>query len=294
MKKKASKDMVKHEIPLDKLQALSPENAKLILYSIEEKKAWFEHQLKQLRISYFEDSITLVIDREHTLRDSFEQFRTTDRFDLHKELKIHYVGERAQDAGGVLREWVTELTKTLFGGSHSQSEEGVGFFMQLRSQSDLTYFPNPRARHLIHSSKFHKAIYRFAGGVLAKAIFEKIPVNIKLHPVMLKRLTANSQKIKVEDLRDFDEQIYKSLIYMATDPTVDLDLLELKFSMEAEDGQEIELIENGKNIDVTSDNIEQYCQAVAKYYLIDQVKEEAEEFMAGFYQVIPRSILSIF
>jgi len=39
--------------------------------------------------------ITLVIEREHILRDSFEQFRTTDSFDLHKEIKIFYVDEVA-------------------------------------------------------------------------------------------------------------------------------------------------------------------------------------------------------
>jgi hypothetical protein len=56
----------------------------------------------------------LVIEREHLLRDSFEQFRTTDNFDLHKEIKIFYVGEHAQDAGGLIREWVTDLTIELF------------------------------------------------------------------------------------------------------------------------------------------------------------------------------------
>jgi hypothetical protein len=61
-----------------------------------------------------QDSITLVIERQNVLRDSFEQFRTTDDFDLHKELKIFYVGEVAQDAGGIMREWITELTKSLF------------------------------------------------------------------------------------------------------------------------------------------------------------------------------------
>ncbi len=42
-----------------------------------------------------QDQITLVISRENVLRDSFEQFRTTDDFDLHKEIKIYYVNEIA-------------------------------------------------------------------------------------------------------------------------------------------------------------------------------------------------------
>lgn len=47
------------------------------------------------RISYLTDSITLVIERDNILHDSLEQFRTTDDFDLHKEVKIFYVNEVA-------------------------------------------------------------------------------------------------------------------------------------------------------------------------------------------------------
>jgi len=45
---------------------------------------------------------------------------------LHKEIKIFYVGEVALDAGGLMREWLTELTKALF------SEE-VGLFILKKS-----------------------------------------------------------------------------------------------------------------------------------------------------------------
>ena len=89
--------------PVPKIKELSLAQAHTMLRSVEEKKAWFDHQCNLKRISYTEDSITLVIDRENLLRDSFEQFRTTDRFDLHKEIKIFYVGEVALDAGGLMR-----------------------------------------------------------------------------------------------------------------------------------------------------------------------------------------------
>ena len=93
--------------------------------TIEEKKAWFEKQCNDIRISYLEDSITLVIERDNIFRDSFEQFRTTDRFDLHKEIKIYYAGESAQDAGGLMREWITELAKALLA---DPSQKGLGLF----------------------------------------------------------------------------------------------------------------------------------------------------------------------
>ena len=53
-----------------------------------------------------------------------------------------------------MREWVSELTKTLF------SEE-TGLFRITRSQDDISYFPNSKAKHL-HPAEY-KDYYRFAG-----------------------------------------------------------------------------------------------------------------------------------
>jgi hypothetical protein len=41
---------------------------------------------------------------------------------LHKEIKIFYIGEVAMDAGGLMRQWVTDITKIIFGGA--KEEEG--------------------------------------------------------------------------------------------------------------------------------------------------------------------------
>lgn len=143
----------------------------------------------------------MVINNENLLRDSFEQFRTTDRFDLHKEIKIFYVGERAMDAGGIMRQWVTDLTKILFSCDPTNPELGglLNLFYQTRSDEDISYFPNPIFKEfylkhhddLLSSSPNFDDYFRFAGMVLAKGIFEKIPVSVKLHPVLLKLLLGN-------------------------------------------------------------------------------------------------------
>jgi hypothetical protein len=152
---------------------------------LEEKKIWFESKCTERRISFLQDSITLVINREHILRDSLEQFRTTDDFDLHKEIKIFYVDEVAQDAGGLIREWVTELTRALF-------TQDTGLFKQTKSSEELTYFPCSKAR-VLHPGEF-RDYFRFAGQVLAKALFDKIPVFVHLNKLILKRLVANPRQ----------------------------------------------------------------------------------------------------
>jgi hypothetical protein len=78
---------------------------------LEEKKKWIEFKCDESRISYLQDSLTLVIDRKHILRDSYNQWVTYSHdFDFKKEIKIYFIGESAQDAGGLMREWITQLT----------------------------------------------------------------------------------------------------------------------------------------------------------------------------------------
>jgi len=46
--------------------------AKVNKLLLEEKKLWFESKCEERRVSFLEDSITLVIERENVFRDSFE------------------------------------------------------------------------------------------------------------------------------------------------------------------------------------------------------------------------------
>jgi hypothetical protein len=67
---------------------------------------YFRNELQKKRISFLDDSITLVIDRNNIIEDTLNQIETTDYFDFHKEIKIFFIDEVAQDAGGVLKEWI--------------------------------------------------------------------------------------------------------------------------------------------------------------------------------------------
>jgi hypothetical protein len=98
-----------------------------------------------------------------------------------------------------MREWVTELSKSLF-------SETSGLFKFIKGANDFSYFPNSKARNSYETLECLD-YYRFAGEVLAKALFEKIPVNIKLNRVFLKRI-VNNPCFYMEDLKDYDPQIY--------------------------------------------------------------------------------------
>ena len=59
-------------------------------------------------------------------------------------------------------------------------------------------------------------------------------------------------------------------------------------------GEEVELVENGKQIKVTNKNRKEYAKKVAKYYIMKDVRLEITEFLKGFYSVIPSKIISAF
>ena len=85
-----------------------------------------------------------------------------------------------------MREWLTELTKALF-------SEATGLFKQTKAQNDIAYFPSSKAKH-IYDLALACEYFRFAGQVVAKALFEKIPIPFaKVNKVLLKRLTKPTQ-----------------------------------------------------------------------------------------------------
>lgn len=55
-------------------------------YSLGHKRIWFRENLNKLRISHYEDSITMVLSRENVLDETVNQFSTVDHLNLHKDI----------------------------------------------------------------------------------------------------------------------------------------------------------------------------------------------------------------
>ena len=72
------KDQILSRVPLEQAKE----------YTIDEKRVWFRENLNKLRISYYEDTITLVLSRERIVDETINQFSTVDNLNLHKDIKI--------------------------------------------------------------------------------------------------------------------------------------------------------------------------------------------------------------
>jgi hypothetical protein len=61
---------------------------------------------------------------------------------MHKEIKIFFVGEEAQDAGGVFKEWIHLVLKELFN-SYTSGKSESELMMNTTKKRNNNQFRNP-------------------------------------------------------------------------------------------------------------------------------------------------------
>ena len=56
----------------------------------------------------------------------------------------------------------------------------------------------------------------------------------------------------------------------------------------------IELVPDGRNIDVTNENLPEYFKAYLKYHLLGRVETQLTELLLGIFDVVPEPLLAAF
>ena len=95
-------------------------------------------------------------------------------------------------------------------------------------------------------------------------------------------------KPTIDDLGDIDSVYFTSLKWILSNDITDI--IYETFSVTIDNfGQKkvIDLIPNGRSIEVTNKNKEQYVEAIVKWTLKDSVKEQIEHMKKGFYEIVP-------
>lgn len=153
---------------------------------LETKIADLRHRFDTNRVHFIEGANLLTVRRSHVLEDSREQF---NRFNNRKELKILFEGENktaATDAGGLTKEWFTLVAEELL------SPENKYF---TRCDADeVSYFINEESEE----EKDKEDKFYFVGLFIAKALFDKIPINLCLSKAIYKYILG-------EDGMDLEE-----------------------------------------------------------------------------------------
>ena len=251
--------------------------------TFEEKVDYLRFDIAKKKIDFINGAEKLKINRDKVLEDSMQQF---DTINLFKELKIIFIGEESHDAGGLIREWLTILFQKIL-------DKDTGLFQ--RSDTDeVGYIIKPN----LYPSKELMNKYYFIGRVLAKALLENLTVNCCFNKVIYQLILG--EKIELKDLVFIDRPLYNSmkhLVSMKEECGENIALCEIYFTFdyEGENGRyhQEDLIENGSNILVTQDNLNEYIDKRIEYYTKSQLSG-IREIIRGINTIFPIEYLKIF
>ena len=122
------------------------------------------------------------------------------KVNMHKEVKIQFINDKVNDAGGLLREWMHLVINEMFG-------EHTGIF-KLCATDDTMY----RLKwDQDIDEEFSAELLILYGTILGKAIFEKIPVNSYLDRTLLRQLCSKTAEIQLYDIFGYDKEVTVSL-----------------------------------------------------------------------------------
>lgn len=234
----------------------------------------------QSRPSY--PPLQISVRREHVFHDSFKWlcFKSGDEMKYGK-LNIRFSGEEGVDAGGVTREWFQVLARQMF-------DPNYALFIPVSSDR-TTFHPNK----LSGINDEHLRFFKFIGRIIGKALYEGRLLDCFFSRAVYKRILGKS--VSVKDMESFDPDYYKSLCWMLENDITDI--ITETFSVEDDEfgvTKIVDLVPNGREIAVTEENKHEYVRVVVEHKLLSSVKEQMENFLKGFHDIIPAELISIF
>ena len=156
-------------------------------------------------------------------------------------------------------------------------------------------YPSPSSK-AAHGAD-HIVLFEFLGRVLGKALYEGITIHPQFAHFFLSFIRGDYNYLHtLPDLSTMDQQLYNNLMFLKNYDG-DAEDLALTFTVANDDfggNQEISLIPNGANVEVTNANKHLYIGLVAKHHVVDRMKEQSEAFTRGLWEVIDRSWLRLF
>ncbi|TDH68611.1 hypothetical protein CCR75_000958 [Bremia lactucae] len=253
----------------------------ILAMSWREKKRWFLKQVTRIAVPYTDSMLKLDVRRSDILCDSLPQLvgPNVTQMMMREHLNISFIGEPALDAGGVLREWFQLVCQELFSAER-------GLFLTTHAE-DSSYWINSESAKTVPD---HLLYYKFAGRLVGKAILDGLVLDVSMSLPLLKHLLGIP--ITFSDLEFLDEELFKHLCWVRDNDHVDA--LCVTFSIQTPSGEMVELKPGGNDLDVTDVNKMEYLSLVLRYRMLDSVADPLTALLKGLYEVIPKSLLTIF
>lgn len=247
------------------------------------KLAWFRHKVGLLRIPWSSGHQKIRVSRDRLLADAYDNFRMLrPSEDFWRIFRFEFIGEPAIDAGGVAREWFSEVGRAIF---------NVDFGLFSYGESDnLCYKINP---HSGLANENHLEYFRFVGRLIGKALFDQQIVSAHLTLPIYKHILG--WPIVLHDLEFVNQMMSRSVRQIIQ--VDDVEDLMLDFTTTEDCFGKVEMVplkKNGDEIDVTNENRSEYVQLILRHHMFECVKSQLSQLLQGFYEVIPPALISIF
>jgi E3 ubiquitin-protein ligase HUWE1 len=262
--------------------ALLVKNPKVLEF--DNKRNYFakQTQSRQHRQRHPQPPLQLQVRRSEVFLDSFKSlyFKTAEEMKYGK-LSVRFHNEEGVDAGGVSREWWSTLARGMFDPNYA--------LWQPVASDKTTFHPNA----LSSVNEEHLMFFKFIGRIIGKAVHEGRVLDCHFSRAVYKKLLG--RPISIKDMESLDIDYYKSLLWILENDITDI--ISEDFSVVTEVfGEEkvIDLIPDGRNIPVTEDNKADYVQKLVEHRLIGSVKDQLDNFVLGFHDIVPADLVSIF
>ncbi|RDB16805.1 E3 ubiquitin-protein ligase TOM1-like [Hypsizygus marmoreus] len=246
------------------------------------KRNYFSQQLhRRPHTREHHGTLQLNVRRARVFEDSFQhlQRKTGDQIKYGK-LSVRFYDEEGVDAGGVTREWFQILARQMFDPNNA--------LFQPCAADKLTYQPNKNS----WVNPEHLSFFKFVGRVIGKAIYDGRLLDAYFARSLYRQLLG--KPVDYKDVEWVDPEYYNSLCWiLENDPTP----LDLTFSVEGDEfgvNRIVPLKEGGETLPVTQANKREFVQLSAQYRLYSSISQQIESLLGGFYEIIPKDLITIF
>jgi len=268
--RKILNDLVRHNPKLMSGSfSLLVKNSKVLEF--DNKRNYFHRKLhsRGTEVRQPHPSLQLSVRRDQVFLDSFKSlyYKKPDEFKYGK-LNIHFHGEEGVDAGGVTREWFQVLAKQMF-------DPNYALFNPVASDR-TTFHPNPFSA----VNPEHLTFFKFIGRIIGKALYESRVLDCHFSRAVYKRMLG--KPVSIKDMETLDLEYYKSVVWMLENDITDI--ITETFAVEDDAFGEtkiVDLIPNGRNVQVNEDNKHEYVRLVVEYKMTGAVKEQLDHFLLG-------------
>ncbi|OQR98328.1 HECT E3 ubiquitin ligase [Achlya hypogyna] len=239
------------------------------------KKRFHFHRELRAGVPAQAAAFDVSVHRESVFTDSVERFARVTKKELWAKPRVTFHDEGGIDSGGLTKDWYLEVSKAAV-------QPARGLFRPLdKGHVEI----NPEA-----DTPEHLKLFRFLGKLMGKAIFDRQVLALPLAPILFKHLVGSP--ISPTDLDEMDPQFAKSLAWIqAHDVT---DVIYETFSISRANNVVVDLLENGRDVDVTEANKAEYVRLMRQWRSEFAVRPQLDALLVGLHTLVPAAMLQAF